>query len=203
MQANNQQAISWLLLLRRCVPFSFLLCTFSLFISCENDINEVNRLFSNEETLVETATGVELLYSDSAILKLRIVAPKLLRHLDKKDPYQEFPDGLSVEFFGPDGQTVTGRMTAKFAERYDNNGKFIVQDSVVWTGSAGERLETEELIWEEEKDRVHTTKFVIVRRPDEIIYGHGFESNQKFTQWKIRAIEGRIKAGDMTRELRN
>ncbi|MBK9015303.1 MAG: LPS export ABC transporter periplasmic protein LptC [Saprospiraceae bacterium] len=184
--------------------FYFLLFTFYFFLaSCENDINEVNRLFSRDETQVETATGVELLYSDSAILKLRIVSPKLIRHLDKKDPYQEFPDGLTVEFFSPDGQTVTGRMTAKYAERYDNNSKFIVQDSVVWTGSAGERLETEELTWEEENDRVHTTKFVIVRRPDEIIYGHGFESNQKFTQWKIRAIEGRIKAGDITRELRN
>ncbi len=182
----------------------FSLLFFALLIaSCENDINEVNRLFSRDETLVETATGVELLYSDSALIKLRIVSPKLIRHLDKKDPYQEFPEGLTVEFFGPDGQTVTGRMTAKYAERYDNDSRFIVRDSVVWTGSAGERLETEELNWEEEKDRVHTTKFVIVRRPDEIIYGHGFESNQKFTQWKIRAIEGRIKAGDMTRELRN
>ena len=174
-----------------------------LFAACENDINEVNRLFSRDETQVETATGVELLYSDSARLKLRIVSPKLIRHLDKKEPFQEFPEGLTVEFFSENGQTVTGRLTAKYAERYENDSKFIVQDSVVWTGSAGEKLETEALTWEEETDRVHTTKFVIVRRPDEIIYGHGFESNQKFTQWKIRAIEGRIKAGDMTRELRN
>ena len=92
------------------------LLLFVVLSSCENDINEVNRLFSRDETLVETATGVELLYSDSALLKLRIVSPKLLRHLDKKDPYQEFPDGLTVEFFGPDGQTVTGRMTAKWSQ---------------------------------------------------------------------------------------
>lgn len=183
--------------------FAFCLFSLSLFTACENDINDVNALFSRDETQVETATGVEMLYSDSAILKLRIVSPKLVRHLDKKDPYQEFPEGLTVEFFSADGKTVTGRMTANYAERYDNTNKFIVRDSVVWTGGVGERLETEELTWEEENDRVHTTKFVIVRRPDEIIYGHGFESNQKFTQWKIRAIEGRIKAGDMTRELRN
>ncbi|MBI5913799.1 MAG: LPS export ABC transporter periplasmic protein LptC [Bacteroidetes bacterium] len=174
-----------------------------LFSACENDMSEVNRLFSKDETQVETATGVEMLYSDSAILKLRIVSPKLVRHLDKKMPFQEFPDGLTVEFFTENGLEVSGRLTAKYAERYENDNKFIVRDSVVWTGGAGERLETEELIWEEETDRVHTTKFVIVRRPDEIIYGHGFESNQKFMQWKIRAIEGRIKAGDITRELRN
>lgn len=182
---------------------SFLVCTFSFFFSaCENDLSEVNRLFSKDETMVETATGVEMLYSDSARLKLRIVTPKLVRHLDKKTPFQEFPNGLAVEFFSEDGLTVTGRMTARYAERYESDNKFIVRDSVVWDGTRGEKLETEELIWEEETDKVHTNKFVIVRRPDEIIYGHGFESNQKFTQWKIRAIEGRIKSS-LTKEFRN
>ncbi len=173
-----------------------------LFAACENDINEVNRLFSNEETQVETALGVEMLYSDSAILNLRIVTPMLVRHIDDKDPWQEFPEGLEIEFFAKNGKEVTGRMTANYAQRFDNESKFIVRDSVVWYGEKGEKLETEELIWEEENDKVHTNKFVIVRRPDEIIYGHGFDSNKDFTKWKIRAIEGRIKS-DMTRDLKD
>lgn len=165
----------------------------TVFAACENDINEVNKLFSKDETQVETATGVEMLYSDSAVLKLRILTPKLLRHLDKRDPMQEFPEGLQIEFYDNHGEEATSRLTANYAQKFENDNKFIVRDSVVWNGGNGERLETEELIWEEENDKVHTNKFVIVRRPDEIIYGHGFESNQKFTQWRIRAIEGRIK----------
>ena len=172
------------------------------FTTCENDINEVNRLFSSEETQVETALGVEMLYSDSAILNLRIITPKLVRHIADKDPWQEFPDGLEIEFFDKKGAEVTGRMTAKYAERYDHQSKFIVRDSVVWYGEKGEKLETEELIWEEENDKVHTNKFVIVRRPGEIIYGHGFESNKDFTKWRIRAIEGRIKS-NMTNDLKD
>lgn len=173
------------------------------FSACENDMSEVNRLFSKDETLVETAREVEMLYSDSSILKLRIVTPTLLRHLDKRERFQEFPDGLLVEFFSENGQEVMGRLTANYAQRYDNDGRFVVRDSVVWVGSQGERLETEELIWEEEKDKVSTNKFVVVRRPDEIIYGHGFESNQKFTEWRIRAIEGRIRANDLTKDFKN
>lgn len=171
-----------------------------LFAACENDMAEVNRLFSKEETKVEVAKGVEMVYSDSAVVKLRIVTSKMVRHLDKKDPYQEFPEGVTIEFFGEDGN-VTGRLTAQYAERYENDNKFIVQDSVVWTGGRGERLETEELTWDEEKDRVFTNKFVVVRRPDEVIYGHGFESNQKFTQWSIKAIEGRIKAPALVKDF--
>lgn len=180
-----------------------LLLLLTLFFACENDINEVNRLFSEEEAQVETALGVEMLYSDSAILNLRIVSPKMVRHIEERNPYQEFPEGLEIEFFSTDGQDVTARMTARYALRYENDNKFIVRDSVVWQGQKGERLESEELIWEEEEDRVHTNKFVVVRRPDEIIYGHGFESNKNFTQWRIRAIEGRIKSGKLTDDLKN
>ena len=182
--------------------YIYLLSFLFLFASCENDINEVNRLFSNQETQVETALGVEMLYSDSAILNLRIVTPKMLRHIEDKDPWQEFPDGLEIEFYDETGKEVTGRMTANYAERYDHEAKFIVRDSVVWYGEKGEKLETEELIWEEENDKVHTNKFVIVRRPDEIVYGHGFEANKDFTRWRIRAIEGRIKS-NMAGELKD
>lgn len=184
------------------ICFSLLLGA-ALFSACENDMGEVNRLFSKDETKVETAVGVEMLYSDSAVLKLRIVTPKLIRHLDQGEAFQEFPEGLLVEFFSENGTTVTSRLTANYAERFEADNKFIIQDSVVWTSEQGERLESEELIWEEATDRVHTKKFVVIRRPDEIIYGHGFESNQKFTQWRIRAIEGRIKANDLTKDFKN
>ena len=180
----------------------YILLLTSLLLACENDINEVNRFFTNEETQVETALGVEMLYSDSAILNLRIVTPKLVRHIADKDPWQEFPDGLEIEFFDKTGEKVTGRMIANYAERYDKESKFIVRDSVVWFGEKGEKLETEELIWEEENDKVHTNKFVIVSRPDEIIYGHGFDSNKDFTKWKIWAIEGRIKS-NVTKDLKD
>ncbi|MEZ4956627.1 MAG: hypothetical protein R2825_23930 [Saprospiraceae bacterium] len=182
--------------------FFYISTTIALLTACENDLSEVNRLFSNEETQVETALGVEMLYSDSAILNLRIVTPKLVRHIADKDPWQEFPDGLEIEFYSKNGKEVTGRMTANYAQRFDNESKFIVRDSVVWYGEKGEKLETEELIWEEENDKVHTNKFVIVRRPDEIIYGHGFDSNKDFTKWRIRAIEGRIKS-NMTKDLKD
>ena len=174
-------------------PFLFFMGLF-FFTACENDINEVNRLFSDRETQIETALGVEMLYSDSARLTLRITTPKLVRHIGGKEPWQEFPNGLAIEFFDKKGKEVTARMSAKYARRYDDQALFIVRDSVVWYGEKGEKLETGELVWNEEEEKVHTDKFVIVSRPGEIIYGHGFESNIDFTKWKIRAIEGRIKS---------
>lgn len=163
-----------------------------LFAACENDLAEVQKYVSKDQVAVETAKEIEMLYSDSAIVKVRVKSPTLLRHLDNSNPRQEFPDGISVEFLSPNHQT-TSRMTAKYAIRYEKEDKVVMRDSVVWVSEKKEQLETEELIWEESKDKVYTKKFVVIRRAEEIIYGHGFESNKDFTEWRINAIQGRKK----------
>jgi len=172
------------------------------FSACENDLAEVKKFVSQDEVAVETAKGIEMLYSDSAVLKVRIKSPTLLRYLDKREPRQEFPDGLMVEFFGSFNR-VSSRMTAKHATRYDNENKIVVRDSVVWESNKNERLETEELIWEEAEDKVYSNRLVTIRRQDEIIYGYGFESNQDFTRWTIKAIEGRLKAKKLSTEFKD
>jgi LPS export ABC transporter protein LptC len=169
--------------------------------ACENDIEEVNRLFDDSEVQQETMKEVEMLYSDSAIVGIKIKAPTLIRFLDKKEPRQEFPDGLEVDFFTPNGQ-VSSKLTAKFGLRYENKNEVIVRDSVVWESARNEILETEELIWDEDKEKLYTNKYVTIIRPDEIIFGYGFESNQDFSYSKINAIEGIIKVNDLTKELK-
>lgn len=170
-----------------------------IFAACENDLAEVNRYVDKNEVTIETAKGIEMLYSDSAIVRVRVKSPTLLRHLDKRNPHQEFPDGIEVQFLGDRGG-VTSRMTAKSAIRYEKENKVTIRDSVVWIGQKEERLETEELIWVEAENRVFTNKFVTIIREEEIIYGYGFESNQDFTHYKINAIEGRIKVDQLKKE---
>jgi len=73
---------------------------FSLFVlSCSNDIEEVNSLLGKEEIKIETAKNIEIIYSDSARIKLVLEAPILKRHIDKKAPYEEFDRAIHAEFF--------------------------------------------------------------------------------------------------------
>jgi len=149
---------------------------------------------------VELAKDVHILYSDSA--KLRVIAggPVVLYHLDARERKQEFIEGVTIDFFGPD-EKPSSRLTAKYGIRLEGKGQIIVRDSVVWQSVAQERLETEELIWDEKQQRVFTNKFVVLRRPDEIIKGHGFEANQDFSDAKIEAVEGQIKVDELSKEL--
>ena len=163
-----------------------------LLIGCKNDLDAIERLIQAEEVKVETINNFQTLYSDSAVIRVRLQGPKMVRHLDKTEPRQEFPEGVKVEFFSPN-KIVTSRLTARYAIRYEKEGRVIVRDSVVWESPQNETLETEELIWDEKTEKVFTNKFVTVRREDEILYGYGFESNQDFTRSRIKAIEGKIK----------
>lgn len=175
----------------RYLPLLVLSWTVLLF-SCENDIAEIEALSANLNTEVETAKDVEILYSDSAQVRVKIAGPTMLYHLDKRDPRQEFIDGVKVDFFDAEG-TVTSKLTAKYAIRLENKNEVIVRDSVVWQSIEKEKIETEELIWQENKERIYTDRFVVITRPDEIVYGHGLEASQDFSYSRINAIQGRIK----------
>jgi len=172
-----------------------------LLSSCENDLTEVQRVIKKEELQYETMKGgVEMLYSDSAIVRVKITGPTMYRYLNKEEPTQEFPEGVNVDFFSNSGR-ISSQLTSNYAIRYEGRNNIIVKDSVVWKSKINEILETEELIWDEKEERVYTKKFVKITRPDEIIYGYGLDANQDFTKWKIEAITGRIKVDGISEEF--
>lgn len=159
-------------------------------MGCQRDEQAVNDFLARLEPNVERAEGVEVLYSDSARVQVRITADVMLTHLDNSNPRKEFPDGIYVEFFGGKEQ-VGGTLSAQYAEYLESKRVVVVRDSVVWKTEGGERLDTEELHWNENKGKIYTDKMVIVSRPDEVIYGRGFEANQDFSNAKIKVVTGR------------
>lgn len=182
------------------VGYSFLFLFIFLLTSCENDLDEIKSVATSDELKYETMKNVELLYSDSAIIRVKVMGDKMFRYLDVNTPKQEFPEGIQVDFFDPSGRTQS-ELTAKYALRFEKKNEIIVKDSVVWESKKMEMLETEELIWDEKLNKVYTKKFVKITRPGEIVYGYGFEANQDFTRWEINAITGRIKVDGLSDDL--
>lgn len=177
--------------LRRVVWYSIALVTFGL-VACEEIKKETRQVFTEEDTAIEVGKDVEILYSDSAIVRVRVQGPVLYNRLDRDDPRQEFPQGVKIDFLLAD-LSVRSTLTAKTAIRRQEKGEIVARDSVVMTTIEQERLETEELIWDEKTGKVFTEKFVKVTKPGEIIYGYGLEANQDFSYWKIKVPKGRIK----------
>jgi len=171
------------------------------FASCENDLKEVNRVAGTGGTgSYETSSAGEILYSDSAHLKVRIEYDTMYRSLDQSDPRDIFPKGVIVSFYDEKEQ-IANILTAKKAERIPRKNIVIATDSVHLVSRNGEELLTNELIWDELKKEVYTNKFVKLTRPGEIIYSFGFKANQEFTKYEIKAISGKLNKGNLDKEL--
>ncbi|NJB86496.1 LPS export ABC transporter protein LptC [Lewinella marina] len=162
-----------------------------LLTGCVNDPAEVARL---EETLndqVELAEGVRILYSDSARVRLVLEAPRMLNHLTPADPRQEFPDGVTA-YFLDENQDTSSTLVAQYGVYRRRNNLITVSDSVVWQSATQQRLETEELNWDEQRELIYTNKFVVLTQPDYIITGYGLESDPNFTNARVLQVDGRI-----------
>lgn len=159
---------------------------------CEDALKETRQVFTQDDLAVEVGREVEILYSDSAVVRVRVTGPLLYNHSGREKPRQEFPEGIKMDFLLPD-LSVRSVLTAKTATRFQSEGRIIARDSVVLSTVKQEKLETEELIWDEKTAKIHTDKFVKVTQPGEIIYGFGLEAEQDFSYWKILVPKGRIK----------
>ena len=140
---------------------------------------------------MEVATGVQILYSDSARIRLILEAPVMHNYLTALDPRQEFPDGLVAYFLDEVGDT-SSQLDARFGVYRRRDDLITVSDSVVWQSTDLQRLETEELNWDEDKRIIYTNKFVVLTQPDYIITGYGLESDAGFTNARVLEVDGKI-----------
>lgn len=176
----------------RYIAFAFLLFAFA---SCENDIETVNLIGGLRNKPLESGKDVELIYSDSAKVKVKVFAPQMDRYTDD-EPRREFPKGVKVEFYD-DELNVKSRLTSNYGIQHEREKRVEVKNDVVVVNEKGEQLNTEHLIWDEETGKIYTDAFVRITTPEEVIFGDGLEANQDFTQYKIRNIKGTIIKDDI------
>ena len=163
----------------------------SFYFSCENEMSEIKKISSPNEAQVEVGKKIELLYSSQGKVRARLLAPELLRHRTKT-PFSEMPKGLKMYFYN-DSMVGESKLTAKYGVTYEKSNEMIVRDSVVVINLKGEILQTEELIWNEQTQKITSSKFVKIQTKDEIIYGDGLEANNDLTNYKIKKIRGTIR----------
>lgn len=139
----------------------------------------------------EKIEHVDVLYSDSSIVRVRIQGPVMINHTEYNNPYQEFLEGIRVQFFDNLGN-VTSVLTAAYAIRYESRGVTILRNNVLWKSTDQKSLETPELTWDERQQLVFSKKFSVVTTPLDTVYSHGFEASQDFKNIKLSAIDGSV-----------
>ena len=159
-----------------------------LLYSCSNDPEEVKGFIKTENLPIEKIEGAEMLQTENGILKVQIIAETIKRFQDVQ-PQLVFSNGLEVVFYNDSG-LVRSILKAENAEIDKTNNIMTASESVFLTSSDGKRLETEKLIWDENKNKIYTDNKVIIRTSKELIEGEGFESNPDFSEYSISKIQG-------------
>ncbi len=164
--------------------------------SCENNIEKVN-IFLDEKKLPQvTIKDTEILYSDSAKLKVKIITSKLEKYSIPKDPYIEFPEGIHVIFYDDD-EEIESQIDAQYAIYWEAKDLWKAENNVKAVNREGEQLNTEMLFWDQSKGKIYSNKFVKIKNKDGIFYGeNGFEANQDLSKWRLIGSKGSVNIKD-------
>lgn len=140
----------------------------------------------------QQGTGITMIYSDSARLKMIMKAGKMLT-FDKnvKEPFTLMQEGIAMGFYDKT-EKLEATLSANYGIHYPKRKRLEVKYNVVVVNKNGETLNTEHLIWDEASKKIQSDAFVKITTAKEIIMGKGFESNEDFTQYQIREVTGTI-----------
>lgn len=170
--------------------------------SCENNIEVIKNLTSVKDIPAVSAQEMEIIYSDSAKVRMKVIAKVLNKFNTPEKQYIEFPKGIIIYQYDS-GMQVTAIIQANYALYRENKKLWEARDDVIAKNLIkNEQLYTEELFWDQSKGNIYSTKFTKIINADGVFYGDGgFTSKEDFSYWKLIGIKGKvnIKENDSTK----
>ena len=172
----------------------------TMLLACKNDIKEVNALAEREKRPDMTGENLELVYSDSARIKYRVLAPEYIKVNREKEKYEEFPKGIHVLSYDPAGKMI-GSIKAKYAKKLEDEMLWEARNEVVIINAEGKKLETELLYWDMKKELIYSDRYVKLSADGQIIEGNnGFHSDQNLNHPVFENISGSIEVEKQQRK---
>lgn len=153
--------------------------------SCENDYDQVINL-NKKEISVEEGKDIESYLSQNGKVKAKLTAPIMLRYL-RDTPKVVFSKSLHVDFYN-DSTKIESQLNAKYGHYLENQNKVFLKDSVIVFNVSGDTLFCNELNWDQLQSIFYTDKNVIIKKPDQKIYGKGLVADQAFNWFTIKQV---------------
>jgi LPS export ABC transporter protein LptC len=165
--------------------------------SCKNDIETINALTSDLNLPDLTGYNIEMSYTDSGVLKGKIFAPEVYQYIHKEEPYYEFPQGIKVVFYDRSGNAKSF-IQAKYAIYFDKKQLWEARNQVLAENpGAGEKLETEQMFWDQKEKRIYSDKFSKMTNPDGVFKGeNGFEADEDLSNKLMKGYSGKLNVKD-------
>lgn len=162
-----------------------------LFCSCTDSLENSKRVEIDDSSPNEVTRNLHLFYSDSARVKIELLAAYSERSSQLKER-TIFKDSLRLNFFDDEGNKTT-TLSALYGEFNDANETIFVRDSVrLYNFEKQQLLMTNSLNWNKKDSTIHTQDTVWVQSPEGIARGKGITTKQDFREYKILFPEGNL-----------
>lgn len=161
----------------------------AMFFSCQPDLQTIEAITRADNLPVETAYDIKIVYSSHGTVQMIMEAPVMDRY-EGEAPYMELPEGFLMVFYDS-LMNETSKISANYAIQYEKDELIDARNDVVVENIENrEKLNTEQLIWDQKNETIYTEKFVKITTDEEVLYGDGFESDDRFTSWRIKNPRG-------------
>ena len=151
----------------------------------------INKFIDTESEPDLIADNVEVLYTDSARLQMKMTTPLLKQFTTASEQRDEFTEGIHVWFYENDGE-LNAEVTANWAKHDKITDIWEARSNVVLTKADGQMLETEQLFWDVKKAVVYSEKYTKYTdtKTGNISSGESFWAIQDFNEYKLSNITG-------------
>ena len=165
-----------------------------LFFGCESNFKEVQKINFTEFTPGGDADKVNLKYTDSGLIKVTLISPKMLDYTSVAFPFTEFPKGIDVTFYDDKAQKT--HVTSNYAVSYKQTGIIDLQGKVRISTEKGQLLETEQLYYDQKNEWFFTEKRFKFTDTKGVSSGQGIDFSRDFKVVKSQKITGEFESSE-------
>ena len=142
--------------------------------------------------MTQQSDTLTIISSKNGRKSYRFYTPLMERYqIDGKPYYMEFRRGIdlvTLDSLGRDESTIV----SNYAIYLEPQELWEAKGNVVVTNAEGQVLETQQLFWNQKTGRVYSNVDTKITQESDVIYGTGFESDDKFADFVLRQPMGRV-----------
>jgi len=160
------------------------------FPSCDD--RQAQQSVDVENVITQMTDSLKIISSDNGQRKYIFTAPLMERYSLSKEPYIEFRKGINIESYDSAG-AFSSSLVADYAIYLENQKLWQAKGNVVGINKDGQRLETQQLFWNQNTKRIYSNVDTRVTMPTgERVTGVGFESDEAMNDWVFRRPTGKV-----------
>jgi LPS export ABC transporter protein LptC len=166
----------------------------TLFFSCKNDFNEVQKIGVLQNQPIGEAENIDLKYTefkeDTVRLLANLLSPKMLDYSNRDFPFSEFPEGIELKVYDDNNHKTT--ITSRYAIYYTETDIIDLRGNVVIATHDKDTLFTEQLYYNDKLEWVFTNESFVFKRTTAETRGYGFDSDQAFEKYQMHEMGSEI-----------